>query len=81
MLRVLESSTDMKVLNARAPPRVARAGKCRSLLLDCYVLLHTGIQVDRIIYIPPKMFAAKTDIPCMLMDNPYILSTSGAQPR
>ena len=23
------------------------------------------IQVDRIIYIPPKMFAAKTDIPCM----------------
>ena len=39
------------------------------------------LQVDRIIYIPPKMFAAKTDIPCMLMYIPYILYERGAQPR
>ena len=31
-------------------------------------------------YIPPKMYAAKTDIPCMLMDIPHILYERGAAP-
>ena len=34
-----------------------------------------------IINIRAKMFAAKTDIPCMLMYIPYILYERGAQPR